>query len=369
MPMFDRRLVQYFDWGLLGLTFLIAAFGLATLYSAVHGDPAPPHRSLFVKQMIWYGGGLAVMTAIFLFSYKFFDRWAYIFYFFCNALLVWVLLFGKYVSGARRWIDFGPVSLQPSELIKIGVIIVLARFYSRFATTRGFTLRELVTPLLLVMLPFFLIVKQPDLGTTLLVLLIAGTMTAYVKIERRSLIYLIAAGAVAVPLVWSYLKGYQKQRILTFLDPDRDPLGAGYHIIQSKIAIGSGMLTGKGFRQGTQNALSFLPEQHTDFIFSVFSEEWGFLGAMAMLVVFLVMILWGLNIAYNCRDQFGAILCVGVTAMIFWQVFINIGMVMGLMPVVGVPLPFVSYGGSSILTIMVCVGILLNVSMRRFLFE
>lgn len=367
--MFDRRLVQYFDWGLLGLTFLIAAFGLVTLYSAVNGDPDTPHRSLFVKQLIWYGGGLGVMVITFLLSYKTFDRWAYVIYVGCNALLVWVLLFGKYVGGSRRWIDFGPVSVQPSEIIKIGVIIVLARFYSRFASTRGFTLRELFTPLLLVMVPFFLIVKQPDLGTGMVVLLIAGTMTAYVKIERRSLIYLVGAGAVTVPLVWFFLKGYQKQRILTFLDPDRDPLGAGYHIIQSKIAIGSGMLTGKGFLQGTQNALSFLPEQHTDFIFSVFSEEWGFAGSMALLVVFLILILWGLNIAYNCRDPFGAILSVGVTAMVFWQVVINIGMVMGLMPVVGVPLPFISYGGSSILTIMVCVGILLNVSMRRFLFE
>jgi rod shape determining protein RodA len=367
--MFDRRLIQYFDWGLLGVTVLIAALGLGALYSAVNGDPGMPHGSLFVKQLIWYGGGLGVMVAIFLFSYKSLDRWAYVIYFGCNLLLAWVLLFGKYVGGARRWIDFGPISIQPSELIKIGVIIVLARFYSRFATTRGFTLRELVVPLLLVMLPFALIVQQPDLGTAMVILLIAGTMTAYVKIERRSLLYLLAAGAVAVPLVWFDLKGYQKQRILTFLNPDRDPLGAGYHIIQSKIAIGSGMLTGKGFLQGTQNALSFLPEQHTDFIFSVFSEEWGFVGALILLVVFLVLILWGLNIAYNCREPFGAILCVGVTAMIFWQVFINIGMVMGLMPVVGVPLPFVSYGGSSILTIMVCVGILLNVSMRRFLFE
>ena len=203
----------------------------------------------------------------------------------------------------------------------------------------------------------------------MLVVLIAASMTLFVKIEKRSLIYIMTAGIVTGPLVWFLLKGYQKQRILTFLDPDRDPLGAGYHIIQSKIAIGSGMISGKGFLKGTQNALAFLPEQHTDFIFSVLAEEWGFVGSMALLLVFLMLILWGLNIAQSCRDSFGTILSVGFTAMIFWQVTINIGMVMGLMPVVGVPLPFVSYGGSSVITTMISIGLLLNVSMRRFMIE
>jgi rod shape determining protein RodA len=227
----------------------------------------------------------------------------------------------------------------------------------------------LVTPVVLTAIPFVLIVRQPDLGTAMVVLLIAGSITLYVKIERRTLLCLIAGGASAVPLVWMVLKGYQKQRILTFLNPDRDPLGAGYHIIQSKIAIGSGMLTGKGFLKGTQNALDFLPEQHTDFIFSVLAEEWGLLGSMGVLLAFLLLTTWGLQIAQRSRDAFGTILAVGVTAMIAWQVFINIGMVMGLMPVVGVTLPFVSYGGSSILTMMAGMGLLLNVSMRRFLFE
>jgi len=170
-------------------------------------------------------------------------------------------------------------------------------------------------------------------------------------------------------LVWLTLKGYQKQRILTFLNPDRDPLGSGYHIIQSKIAVGSGMLAGKGFLKGTQNALDFLPEQHTDFIFTVLAEEWGFVGAILLLLAFLLLIIWGLQIAQRSRDAFGKILAVGVTSMIAWQVFINVGMVMGLMPVVGVTLPFISYGGSSILSMMLGVGLLLNVSMRRFLFE
>jgi rod shape determining protein RodA len=203
----------------------------------------------------------------------------------------------------------------------------------------------------------------------MLLALIAVSMTVFVKIERRSFAIIIAACTVTIPMVWFLLKGYQKQRILTFLNPDRDPLGAGYHVIQSKIAIGSGMISGKGFLKGTQNALSFLPEQHTDFIFSVLAEEWGFIGSAFLLFVFLVFVVWGLTIAQKCRDPFGTILSVGVTAMIFWQIFINIGMVMGLMPVVGVPLPFISYGGSSTLATMFCVGLLLNVSMRRFLIQ
>lgn len=223
--------------------------------------------------------------------------------------------------------------------------------------------------MVLTLIPFAIIVRQPDLGTGMVVVLIALSITVFVKIERRAMIYIISGCTVTVPLVWFFLKGYQKRRILTFLDPERDPLGAGYHIIQSKIAIGSGMIWGKGYLQGTQNALDFLPEQHTDFIFSVLAEEWGLVGSGMLLLLFFLLILWGLNIAQSCRDPFGVILAVGVTAMIFWQVVINIGMVMGLMPVVGVTLPFISYGGSSIVTVMVGIGLLMNVSMRRYMFE
>lgn len=367
--MFDRRYVENFDWGLLGLTLCLAALGIGTLYSAVTSAVPTPQKILYIKQLIWYGIGLAVMTSCFMFNYKWLDRWSYVIYLAGIVLLICIFPFGRYVGGAKRWIVLGPVSIQPSELAKIAVIVSLARYYSKTANPAGFTLRELLTPFVLTLIPFVLIVKQPDLGTAILVALIAGSMTVFAKIERRSMIYIVASCTLAVPLVWFFLKGYQKKRILTFLNPDRDPLGAGYHIIQSKIAIGSGMITGKGFMKGTQNALSFLPEQHTDFIFSVLAEEWGFVGCMLLLFVFLTLILWGLNIAHRCRDPFGTILCVGISAMIFWQVFINIGMVMGLMPVVGVPLPFISYGGSSIITVMICAGLLMNVSMRRFMPE
>ncbi len=367
--MIDRRLVQYFDWWMLTLIFVVGAFGLVALYSAVHAGAHTAQAGLFTKQLIWYGAGSVVMVTAFLFNFKNYERYGHLIYILCVVMLVAVLLFGKYVGGSKRWLVFGPISVQPSEIVKLAVIIVLAKYYARVSTTKGLNFRELLPPFVLTAIPFILIVRQPDLGTAMVLALIAGSMTLYVKIKRRILICLGASCSLAVPLVWLLLKGYQKQRILTFLNPDRDPLGAGYHIIQSKIAVGSGMLTGKGFLKGTQNALDFLPEQHTDFIFSVLAEEWGFMGAMTVLLAFLLLITWGLQIAQRSRDPFGTVLAVGVTAMISWQVFINIGMVMGLMPVVGVTLPFISYGGSSVITMMAGVGLLLNVSMRRFLFE
>jgi len=364
----DRRFVQKIDWGLLGLVFTLGALGLTTLYSAVTAG-ADVSQTLCLRQFIWYCAGLLLMVISVLFDYKMLERWSHVIYCICVLLLICVLLFGKFVGGSRRWLAFGPVSVQPSEMIKIAVVIVLARYYSKLVSVRGFTLRELSVPMIVTGIPFALIAKQPDLGTAMVVLLIASSVTLFVKIERRSLACLFSVCTVSIPLVWFCLKEYQRVRILTFLNPDRDPLGSGYHIIQSKIAIGSGVVFGRGFRKGTQNALSFLPEQHTDFIFSVLAEESGFVGSLLMLLIFLLLIIWGLNIAHGCREPFGTILAVGVTAMIFWQVFINIGMVMGLMPVVGVPLPFISYGGSSVITMMICVGILLNVSMRRFTIE
>jgi len=363
--MLDKRYFQNFDWGLLGVVLLLCFFGLITIYSTVTASALSPSKELYFRQLTWIGCGFLFMMAILFVNYRSLDQWAYAIYLFCVILLILVFLYGKYGGGSRRWIQLGPITFQPSELVKIALIINLARYYSKLGSTRGVTLKELITPLILTTIPFLLIVKQPDLGTAMILVLIAGSMTIFVKVERKTLIYTIASFVVTVPLVWFFMKDYQKQRILTFINPDLDPLGAGYHIIQSKIAIGSGMIVGKGFLKGTQNALSFLPEQHTDFIFSVLAEEWGFLGSIVLVICFFVLIAWGLNIAYGCRETFGTILAVGITSMIFWQTFINIGMVMGLMPVVGVPLPFISYGGSSIITMMIGVGVLLNISMRR----
>jgi rod shape determining protein RodA len=365
----DRRLVQNFDWGLLGVTLLLAVFGFLTLYSATAMVSNESHKLIYIKQIIWFCGGFVVMIMAFMINYKSLDRWADIVYVFCIFLLLSVLVFGKLVAGSRRWLILGPFTIQPSELAKITIIIVLAKYYSTAASPKGLEFKELFKPLVYTGIPFALIVNQPDLGTAMLLAFIAIAMTIFVKIERKTFYGLLGSGMVCIPMLWFILKDYQKKRVLTFLNPDSDPLGAGYHIIQSKIAIGSGMITGKGYLEGTQNALSFLPEQHTDFIFSVLAEEWGFLGAAFLLFLFFILIFWGLKIAHRSKDPFGTMLAFGIASMIFFHVFINIGMVMGLMPVVGAPLPLISYGGSSMVTIMISIGLLMNVSIRRFMFE
>ncbi|HSO67565.1 MAG TPA: rod shape-determining protein RodA, partial [Desulfatirhabdiaceae bacterium] len=332
--MFDRRLIQYFDWGLAAITIALIISGLSTVYSATRADQLNPQNLIFFRQMIWYGVGFGVMIICFLFSYRRLDQYAYGCYWTCILLLIAVLFFGKYVAGSRRWLTLGPISIQPSELMKLGIIILLSRYYSRIASIDGLILRDLLIPSLMVAAPCLMIISQPDLGTAIMILLIAGSMTLFAGIEKKTFLCLMFSATAAFPIVWHFLKGYQKQRILTFLTPDRDPLGAGYHIIQSKIAIGSGQLFGKGFMKGTQNALSFLPEQHTDFIFSVLAEDWGFLGSVGVLLLLLLIVVWGLNIAHGCREPFGLLMAFGISTLIFWEVVINIGMVMGLLPVV-----------------------------------
>jgi len=364
--MFDRRLVEHFDWGLLLITLLIGSVGLGVLYSAVTAGDSGASQVLFKKQGVWMFGGFLIMFCSLLVHYKYLDKGSLVIYVICIGLLVAVLVCGKFVAGSRRWLMVGPFTVQPSELMKLSLIIMLATIYSGRVTEQGLFFRDLIKPGMALVLPFLLIARQPDLGTGLLLVFITAAVTLFVKVSRRVFLVCAAAGAAAVPLVWFVLEDYQKGRILTFLNPDRDPLGAGYHIIQSKIAIGSGMLTGKGFLQGTQNALAFLPEQHTDFILSVLAEEWGLAGCAFLLLLYFILLIWGLNISYGCRDMFGSILAFGITMMIFFQIFINISMVMGLMPVVGVPLPLISYGGSSVITNMTGIGILFNISMRRF---
>lgn len=367
--MFDRRLMQNFNWGLLALTFIMSAVGILTIYSAVNAGSHLVEKSLYIRQLIWYLIGALLMIISFLFNYRLLERWSILIYIICVCMLVFVLLFGKDAGGSRRWIDLGQFSIQPSEIIKLAIIISLSGYYSKRINMTGLTFGDLLLPMIMTFIPFILIVKQPDLGTAILVVIIAASVTCFAKIEKKTFWHIIASGLVFVPMVWFFLKEYQKRRILTFLNPDLDPLGAGYHIIQSKIAIGSGLLYGKGFLKGTQNVLSFLPEQQTDFIFSVLSEEWGFLGAGFLLILFFILILIGLSVAHSCREPFGILLSGGITALLFWEVLVNVGMVMGLMPVVGVALPFISYGGSSVIIKMICIGVLLNVSMRRFLKE
>jgi len=365
--MFDRRLVSNFDWVLLLTVLLIAGIGIANLYSATaswHSGGTP----FYLKQLIWLSGGVLLAQLICLFDYRHLEHFSIPIYGLSLALLVYVLVVGKTTMGATRWINLGFFNLQPGEVIKIAVILLLARTFAKTANPSGYGLFELWKPALWILLPVVLILKEPDLGTALMVIFIAVTMLLFAGLKRGTLMGLTLLGSLASVAGWFGLHDYQRARIRTFLNPEADPLGSGYHIIQSKIAVGSGGLFGKGFIQGTQSQLSFLPERHTDFAFSVFAEEWGFSGSFVLLFLYLFLIIWGLYVAHRAADQFGLFLALGVTAMLFWHIVVNLAMVIGLLPVVGVPLPLFSYGGTSMVTTMIGVGLLMNVSMRRFMF-
>jgi rod shape determining protein RodA len=366
MPI-DRRLIIHFDWTLLGIVLLIASIGIFNLFSAA-ASMEMVGTPLYLKQIFWLLIGLVVMVTIAFIEYRFYSDMAYIVYTVALVLLLMVMVYGIITSGAQRWVKVGSLSFQPSEFVKISLILALAKFFHRPPHPKGYSLKQILFPFLLLLLPVALILKQPDLGTAIILLLVFFSILIFVKIRWSSLLTIGLAGGVAVPLLWSFLKEYQKKRIITFFNPDLDPLGAGYHLIQSKIAMGSGGILGKGFMNGTQCKLGFLPEQQTDFIFSALGEEWGLIGSLFVIGIYFILILWGLRITVQAKDRFGAILAFGVVAMLFWHVFINIGMVLGMMPVVGIPLPLLSYGGSFILSTLIGIGLLLNVSMRRYLF-
>jgi rod shape determining protein RodA len=270
--------------------------------------------------------------------------------------------------GARRWLTIGPLNLQPSELAKIAVALALARWFHLDAGKRkdGYGLLSLVVPAGITLVPALLVLKQPDLGTALIVVAVGATTILFARVRWKALVTVVVVVAVGAVFAYPHLKPYQKRRVETYLDPEGDVLGAGYHATQSMIAVGSGQGAGKGWGQGTQTLLSFLPEQHTDFIFSVWAEEHGFVGCLLLLALYHALVVSALGIAGNARDRFGHYLAVGISGMLFWHVFINMGMVMGIVPVVGVTLPLMSYGGSSIVAVMIGIGLLNNVGMRRF---
>jgi rod shape determining protein RodA len=348
------------------LVVIICATGIVNLYSAGYnrGEGTP----LYVKQLYWLAVGLGVMCVTLTYDYRHLEKLSYPIYIITIVLLLAVMFGGKMVSGSRRWLPLGPLSLQPAELTKIAIILVLATYFNRRVRIEAMRLKDLIVPGVLVMIPVALIIKQPDLGSGILVALVAASIILFVGVRWRTLMGCGLTLVMLSPVIWHFLKDYQRQRVLTFLDPGKDPLGAGYHILQSMIAVGSGQFWGKGFLQGTQSQLYFLPEQHTDFVFSVFAEEWGFMGSAVLLLLFTALALWGLSVARDCKERFGHLLALGVTALIFWQVFINLCMVTGFLPVVGIPLPLFSYGGSSLITTLLGVGFLLNIRMRRYLF-
>lgn len=363
----DRRLIAHFDWPLLLSALLIIGCGLATVLSATYSENAT-FSGLFLRQAMWTCVGLVALLAVVAFDYHWLERYGYLIYGGALILLVLTPLIGASGGGARRWIALGPITIQPSEFAKIPVLVALATYIHREVGDEALPLRMLVGPALLLIVPAALIMKQPDLGTALTICFTSGLLLLIAGLRWRLILSALTAALVALPYVWRHLKEYQKQRIWTFVDPMSDPLGSGYHIIQSKIAIGSGMLFGKGYLHGTQTRLNFLPEQHTDFIFAVFAEEWGFVGALVLVALYTFFLARCFVVATRAKDNFGLLLAGGVTAMIFCQVVINIAMAMGALPVVGITLPMFSYGGSSMLITLIGIGILMNVSMRRFTF-
>lgn len=361
-----RELRDYFDWPLFVTVAAIAVVGVVNLYSATSAA-GPAFAEMYIQQIYWITLGTGVAVLIASIDYRHFERYGWWIYGAGVVLLVLVFLLGSEVRGSYRWIPIGSFTLQPSEIVKISLIIALAKYLHNDPKTDGRTLIDLVVPGAILAVPMLLILKQPDLGTALICAAIFSTIMLLTNLRLRSVIMLVIAFAVSAPMMWLFvLKQYQRNRLTAFLDPSADILNTGWHAHQSLVAVGSGGFWGKGFLQGTQNQHRFLPDQHSDFPFAVWAEEQGFIGVALMLGLYAFLILWGLKTAAQSKDRFGAVVAVGVTALIFWQTIINVGMVCGVMPVVGVTLPLFSYGGSSILTVMMGVGLLMNISMRRF---
>ncbi len=352
--------------------YLIGALIIASLinfYSITHAIDSQI-SSLFWTQVMWIILGLGVFCTLSFLDYKIFCRFSYLIYGVNVLALILVLFFGKNFNGAQRWFDFSLLSYQPSETMKLAMICILSYLLAKKSTQFVYGFKQIFWIALLITLPFVLVVMQPDLGTALLITIQSFSVLCFVKMGRKLLIFLFAVLLVIIPTMWVFvLKDYQKNRILMFMSSEKDPYGAGYNTIQSNIAVGSGQVFGKGFKKGTQAQFKFLPERHTDFVFSVFSEEHGFFGSLSIIILYLILILSIFKIAMQSRDKEGVYLCLGVASIIFWHMFINISMAIGILPVVGVPLPLFSYGGSNMLTIFVALGLVSSVSNSRYIYS
>ena len=439
--MFDRRLLANFDWALFFNVLAIAVLGVVTIHSASRGYAES--SDYWLRQLYWLGLGLVTAFCVLLVDFRSIGRWAYVLHGGVVVALIWLLAVNHGNGGpVNRWFHLGPVAVQPSEFAKFTAVLAIAYYFRDSRRVGDLGVRGILVPALLVLVPFFLIVQQPDLGTALLLAMVFFPLIVLAGVRLRLMLYLAVAAVVAVgllvaafrfgyyridanvtgyaqtafgrseltaavralegrrffraaaleqaleaatdgpaddarsariaerafrPYISHVLRPYQQRRLVTFLNPDRDPLGAGYHVIQSKVAIGSGQFWGKGYGESTQGSLNFLPARHTDFIFSIFAEEWGFLGALVLMTLYGTFVWRGLTIILQTHDRFSAFLTLGVLSIVVSQVIVSIGMSLGLLPVVGVPLPFFSYGGSAMISMMFGVGLLLNIRMRRFL--
>lgn len=355
--------MRNFNWALFSSVGIILLLGLLNLYSATYELSISKY---FGDQMIWIAGGVVLMFLTSLINYHFFNRYAYFIYGLTMILLILVFFIGRSANGSQRWIHLGFFNVQPSEIIKIAVVLALARYFQDHQEKRSMGVGDLIVPGLITVIPFVLVLKQPDLGTGLIILSTGVLMLWFIGIQRRILIVSIVLALVSMPIVWKFgLHDYQRGRVISFLDPEKYASGKGYQVTQAKIAIGSGRFAGKGYLNGTQSKLNFLPKQHTDFVYSNFGEEFGFLGSIVLFILYIVFFLSCFNIAINARDVFGVLLAFGFSASLICQTLINLGMEMGLLPVVGITLPFLSYGGTSLIGSFLKLGILLNISKKK----
>lgn len=339
----------------------VGVVGVAILYSAGGGSWQP----WALPQLVRFLVGFVALFVLAMIDIRFFAKYAYIFYFLGLILLLIVEIFGHIGMGAQRWIDLGFFKLQPSEFMKIALVLALAKYFHNTALPQIESTRGIMPPIIMALLPIGLIYLQPDLGTALMLLFVTGAILFAVGVQVWKFVAVGAAGILSLPVLWYFMHDYQRNRVLTFLNPERDQLGAGYHIIQSKIALGSGGLFGKGFLDGSQSHLNFLPEKHTDFIFTMLAEELGFVGALGVLFLNVLIIVCGYIFAFRTTSYFGKLVIIGLNTNYFLYVFINIAMVLGLLPVVGVPLPLISYGGTVILSIMASFGIIMSAYINR----
>lgn len=348
-------------FGLIALIGIISSMGFIILYSAAKGNLEP----WAIRQMVRFSVFFPIMIIIALVDVRFWLRHAYTMYALALLMLIVVEIAGHTAMGATRWLRVGSVNLQPSEFMKLALIFALARYFHAINSEDVSRISYLALPLFMIALPVVLILKQPNLGTALITTMISGAIFFVAGVRLWKFGIVIAAALSAIPVVWKFMHDYQKKRVMTFLYPESDPLGDGYNIIQSKIAIGSGGLTGKGFLHGSQSQLEFLPEHQTDFIFTMFAEEFGFFGGAMMLGAFSIVLITGTLIALRCQNHFGRLVAVGITTMFFLHIFINVGMNMGMLPVVGTPLPLLSYGGTILITMLIGFGFLLNSYVHR----
>lgn len=369
MVQIDRRLIKNFDWVTLLIVVVIAIVGIMTIYSATRLPFGGKQPLFYLKQVAWFVFGVIALFLVVSFDYKWLSRFSLPLYIVGIVFLAATFVFGRESMGAHRWLSLGAISFQPSEFFKVAYIIILSQQLSTIdkpiSATHFFRILFLI-----VLFPFILLIKQPDLGTALIILTVFVLLALTKGLNKKSVVLFLVICLISLPflgnILWEGLRDYQKNRFVAFIEPDVDPTGIGYHIRQSKITAGSGGFLGKGYLKGTQGAFRFLPEGHTDFVFAVFAEEWGFLGSLILLSLYLLLILRGVDTAKKARDEFGRLLAIGITLIFSLYFFVNVGMTLGLTPVVGVPLPFMSYGGSALVSNFLLAGILISIRSRRF---